>query len=213
MCRRDRDRALLAGRGLPGSERRTLNLILVAALVVRLAAIGALFVANIPLHDDESIAMLSGDEAYAMGRALRTRDIVTGTPVGQYDYFVAGDEYGSNSYITVLTVVQILFGPTPYSMRLLNTVLFLVAGILLFRMTRSASARCRRSPVSCAALSSLAVLLVDFAAEEPLICSAARRITGAAAGVGRRRARRRGAARGGLAGLVIVAICGQARSS
>ena len=131
----------LAGRGLPSSERRALNLVLVAALVIRLLAIGALFVINTPMHDDESVGMLSGDEAYGMSRALRTRDVMTGVPVSQYDYFVASDEYGRNSYITLLTGIQILFGPTPYSMRLLNTLLFMSGAILLFRATRSAFGR------------------------------------------------------------------------
>src|SRR3954463_6374641 len=128
----------LAGRGLPASEQRTLKIILVAALVVRIAAIGAMFVVNTPLHDDQSIAMLTGDEAYELGRAIRTRDVVSGAAVGQYDYFVAKDEYGRNSYVTMLTVIQILFGPTPYSMRLLNTVVFMIGGVLLFRTARSA---------------------------------------------------------------------------
>ena len=128
----------LAGRGLPPSDKRALNVVLVAALVARLVAVGALFVVNTPMHDDESVAMLSGDEAYGLSRALRTRDVISGAPVTRYDYFVAGDEYGRNSYITLLTVIETLFGPTPYSMRLLNTLLFLVAAILLFRATRSA---------------------------------------------------------------------------
>jgi hypothetical protein len=128
----------LAGRGLPAPERRALNLLLIAALVVRLAAIGALFIINTPLHDDESVGMLTGDEAYGLSRALRTRDVMTGGPVGQYDYFVAGDEYGRNSYITLLTAVQVLFGPTPYSMRLLNMLLFTIGAVLLFRTTRPA---------------------------------------------------------------------------
>ena len=128
----------LAGRGLPSSERRTLNIILVAALVARLLAIGALFVINTPMHDDESVGMLSGDEAYGLSRALRTRDVMTGVPVTQYDYFVTNDEYGRNSYITLLTGIQVLFGPTPYSMRLLNTLLFMSGAILLFHTARSA---------------------------------------------------------------------------
>ena len=67
----------LAGRGLPAPERRSLNLLLIAALVVRLAAIGALFVINTPLHDDESVGMLTGDEEYGLSRALRARDVIT----------------------------------------------------------------------------------------------------------------------------------------
>jgi hypothetical protein len=197
----------LAGRGLPASERRTLNAILVAALVCRLAAIGVLFVVNSPLHDDESVAMLSGDEAYAMGRALRTRDIVTGTPVGQYDYFVAGDEYGHNSYITALTVVQILFGPTPYSMRLLNTLLFLVSGILLFRMTRAAfgSLPARTGLAALLFFPSLFYWSISLLKEPLYLLGGALVITGAAAGI--RATRVRDALvplAGGLAGLAIV---------
>jgi len=57
---------------------------------------------------------------------------------------VANDDYGRNSYIAVLTGIQVLFGPTPYSLRLLNTLLFMIAAILLFRACRSAFARWRR---------------------------------------------------------------------
>jgi hypothetical protein len=128
----------LAGRGLPTYERRWLNAVLVIALASRVAVIGAMFIADTPMHDDESVAMLSGDEAYGLSRALRTRDVLTAAPVTQYDYFVAYDEYGRNSYITMLTAIQMLFGPTPYSMRLVNTICFVVATILLFRLTRSA---------------------------------------------------------------------------
>jgi hypothetical protein len=131
----------LAGRGLPPNDERWLKVLLVVALAIRLAAIGSMFVVNIPVHDDESVAMLSGDEAYGLSRALRTRDVMTGAPVTQYDYFVAYDEYGRNSYITALTAMQILFGPTPYSMRLCNTLLFLTAAVLLFRTARSAFGR------------------------------------------------------------------------
>lgn len=128
----------LAGRGLPRSDRYWLNALLVVALAARIAVVGALFVVNMPMHDDESVAMLSGDEAYGLSRALRTRDVLTGAPVSQYDYVVAYDDYGRNSYITILTGIQLLFGPTPYSMRLLNALCFMTAGVLLFRTSRSA---------------------------------------------------------------------------
>jgi len=127
-----------AGRGLPENERRWVHVLLIVGLAARLATIGAMFIVNTPMHDDESVAMLSGDEAYGMSRALRTRDVLTGARVTQYDYFVAYDEYGRNAYITILTAIQALFGPTPYSMRLFNTVLFMTAGVLLFRTVRPA---------------------------------------------------------------------------
>ena len=66
----------VAGLGLVPSEARTLTIILSVALLVRIAAIGGLFLINTPRHDAGSVSMLSGDEAYSMGRALRTRDVV-----------------------------------------------------------------------------------------------------------------------------------------
>jgi hypothetical protein len=127
----------LAGLGLPESETRALKIILSAALLVRLVAIAGLFLVNTPRHDDGAVSMLSGDEAYGMTRALRTRDVVLGVATTQYDYFVAYDEYGSNSYISRLTALQLAFGPTPYSMRLLNSVLFMIGAVLLFRIARA----------------------------------------------------------------------------
>jgi len=126
-----------AGFGLPESETRALRVILSVALLVRLAAIGGLFLINTPKHDAGAVSMLTGDEAYGMGRALRTRDVVLGAATNQYDYFVAYDEYGNNSYVSRLTAIQLLFGPTPYSMRLLNSVLFTIGAVLLFRVARS----------------------------------------------------------------------------
>ena len=66
----------LARYGLPESEARALTIILSAALLVRLAVIGGLFLINTPKHDAGAVSMLSGDEAYGMSRALRTRDVV-----------------------------------------------------------------------------------------------------------------------------------------
>lgn len=126
-----------AGFGLPESETRALRVILSVALLVRLAAIGGLFLINTPKHDAGAVSMLTGDEAYGMGRALRTRDVVLGVATNQYDYFVAYDEYGNNSYVSRLTAIQLMFGPTPYSMRLLNSVLFTIGAVLLFRLARA----------------------------------------------------------------------------
>ncbi len=129
---------IVACRGLPSTEQHWLKVLLAAALVARLAAIGGMFIVKTPLHDDESVAMLSGDEAYGLSRALRTRDVITGANVTPYDYFVAYDEYGRSGYITLLTALQILFGPTPYSMRVFNIVLFMTAALMLFRTARTA---------------------------------------------------------------------------
>ena len=132
-----------AGLGLPPADARTLKTILAVALFVRIVAIGGLFLINTPKHDADAVSMLSGDEVYGMSRALRTRDVVMGTATTQYDYFVAYDEYGSNSYVSRLTAIQLLFGPTPYSMRLLNTLLFAVGADRCFTSPAPPSASFR----------------------------------------------------------------------
>lgn len=125
-----------AGRGLPAGERRWLAAVLLLALAVRVAAVGAIFLAA--PHDDQALAVLSGDEAQMQSRAMRMRDIIRGTAVDRYDYTVVFDEYGQNSYNTVLAAAQVIFGPSPYAMRLVNAVLFLCAAVLLFRVARGA---------------------------------------------------------------------------
>jgi 4-amino-4-deoxy-L-arabinose transferase-like glycosyltransferase len=128
-----------AGRGLSDRERRALTATLVTALAVRLAAIGALAVAGAIRHADPSLgAILTGDEAYVLGRALRTRDILLGVAFTKFDYVVVFDDYARNSYLGVLTWLQVVFGPTPYGMRLLNAVMFMTATVLLFRTARRA---------------------------------------------------------------------------
>jgi hypothetical protein len=119
---------------LPRLERRWLSWILVAALAARSFAVGALVIRNMPSHDDQFVGAASGDEAYVMGRALRTRAILVGAPTTKYDFFVAYDEYGRNSFVAMVTALQLLLGPTPYSLRLLNALVFVTGALLLFRL-------------------------------------------------------------------------------
>ena len=129
---------VVAGRALPADERRILITILGAGLAARLLAVLALFLAGIPYHSDLAVGALSGDEAYNLGRALRVRDIVLGFGGTHYDYFVATDEYGRTSYLALLTRLQIVFGPAPYGLRLVNALLFTTGAAVLFRVVRPA---------------------------------------------------------------------------
>ena len=131
----------LAVRGLTRDERRALIAIVTMALAVRAAAIVAMLVLGIPFHNDLATGALSGDEAYNLSRALRTRDLLLGQNVTRYDFFVAYDEYGYSRYLPFLTWVQVIAGPTPYSMRLLNAVLFTGGALLLFRLARASFGR------------------------------------------------------------------------
>jgi hypothetical protein len=143
----------LAATGLTPEQRRALILIVVLALLVRAVAIATMLVVGIPYHNDLATGALTGDEAYNLSRALRTRDVLLDQPVTRYDYFVAYDEYGYSTYLSFLTWLQVIAGPTPYSMRLLNAVLFVGGALLLFRVARSAFG-------SVVALGGLALLLM-----------------------------------------------------
>lgn len=128
----------IAGRGLDGEERRRLILVMVAALAARWMVIATMLVGGIPLHNDLSVGAASGDDGYYLARALRGRDIVLDLTDTRYDYFIINDEYGRTSYLRLLTAVQVLFGPTPYSMRALNGLIFVAAAAMLFRTIRPA---------------------------------------------------------------------------
>ena len=128
----------IAGRGLPPPERRRLLIILGAALGARLLFIAALLIGGIPSLNDLSVGALRGDDAYYLSRAIRARDIMLGLTQGKYDYFIVSDEYGRTSYLQLLTVLQTLFGPSPYGMRAVNAVLFVAGAYLIFRLARRA---------------------------------------------------------------------------
>lgn len=123
-------------RGLPPAERAFLIGMLATALVLRVALVAVQMIRGIPLLNDMSIGALAGDESYYLSRAIRVRDLLFGYGSTTYDYFVTTDEYGQTSYLSVLTWIQVLFGPTPYSMKIVNGVLQICGAALLFRMAR-----------------------------------------------------------------------------
>ncbi len=127
---------VVAGRGLPADERRWLLVVLCTALAARLAAITGLFLMGLPGHSDISVGGLTGDDAYYLTRAIRGRDLLAGFAAGKYDYFVVSDAYGQTNYLRLLTWLQVAFGPTPYGMRVVNALLFVAGGALLFRTVR-----------------------------------------------------------------------------
>jgi len=126
----------VAGRDLPADERRHLLVILGAALAVRFLLIAVLLISNIPHLSDLGVGGLRGDDAYYLARAIRARDILLNITHGRYDYFVVSDEYGRTSYLQLLTLIQVLFGPAPYGMRALNALLFVTGGYLLYKLCR-----------------------------------------------------------------------------
>lgn len=126
----------LAGRGLPDDERRSLQALLWFALAARIAVIAALFIIALPAHSDISVGGLGGDDAYYFGRAIRARDLIMGFAAGKYDFFVVNDAYGQTNYLRLLTWLQVIAGPTPYGMRVINALMFISGSAVLFRTVR-----------------------------------------------------------------------------
>ena len=125
-----------AGRGLDPREQRLLLVVVGGALAARFLFIGALLIGDIPVLNDLSVGGLRGDDAYYLGRAIRARDVALGVTQGRYDFFVITDEYARTSYLQLLTILQVLFGPTPYGMRAINGLLFVAGAVVLFRLVR-----------------------------------------------------------------------------
>lgn len=126
------------GRGLPADERRVLFTLLLVAIAARVAVVAAQLLRGVPELNDMSVGALAGDESYYLSRALRARDLMLGYAATKYDFFVTNDEYGYTSYLTVLTWLQMVFGPTPYSLKVVNGIVFVLGAALLFRMARAA---------------------------------------------------------------------------
>jgi hypothetical protein len=127
---------LLARRDLPADEAAWVTGLLVVALAARLLAIVALNVASVRSQNDQWPAILFGDEAYALARAMRTRDVLVGAPVTRLDYIVMFDSYARTGYTTFLNWIQVTFGASPYAVRLMNGVIFTAGVALLYRVAR-----------------------------------------------------------------------------
>lgn len=123
-----------AGRDLPRRERTWLYCLAGVAVALRVAIVLLLFLTAD--HDSQASAILMGDEAYTLSRTLRIRNLLLGLPGLKYDYLIAFDSYGETSYLWITTISQMLFGPSPYAMRLLNVLFFTGGALLLFRIAR-----------------------------------------------------------------------------
>jgi hypothetical protein len=125
-----------ARRGFDDRERRWITAVLVTALLARVVLVIVLLLRS--PHDSQGALMLFGDEAYAQRRALRLRLIWARMPGSPWDYINAFDEYGWTGFLYLLAYVQLLFGPAPFGMRLVNAALFVAGVLVLFRLVRNA---------------------------------------------------------------------------
>jgi hypothetical protein len=128
-----------AVRGIDGDERKWLLVLLVGAVVVRVAAVALLFAST--NHMQVPFGSFFGDEEYFIKRAIWLRNVGTGVPVHGADLIYAFDEYSATSYLYVLAFIQFLVGTAPYGVHLLGIGLYLFGAILLFRVARSSFGR------------------------------------------------------------------------
>ena len=125
-----------AGRGVPQPERRWLMGILLAAIVLRVTAVCMLLAAT--GTDSQSLGIVFGDEFYLMRRTLWIRNVWLGYTGLAYDYVNAFEDYASTGYVYLVGYLQVLFGPSPYSLRLVNAGMFVAAAYVLYRIARRA---------------------------------------------------------------------------
>lgn len=169
-----------ASRDLSDRERHWLSIVLLTAVVIRLAAIGAVFLSASP---SMPYANLFGDEDFFKRRSIWLRNIGLGIPISTADYIYAFDDVGRTAYLYVLALVQAVVGEAPYGMLLLNGAIYLLGVIALYRLVRSAYG-------GLAALGGLTVLLflpslfawsISALKEPPYMCLGALEIVAAVA--------------------------------
>jgi hypothetical protein len=141
-----------AGRGASPREQRWIVGLILATIGVRLALLAGLFLFGEPDIPHVPFTVFFGDEQYLIVRTLRQRALWLGSTMNNEAFEGVFELYGRTSYVQFLALVQLLVGPSPYGVRLLSILLFILGGIVLHRIVRRAY-----GPV--AALGSLAFLL------------------------------------------------------
>jgi len=123
-----------ASAGLPAEERRAVLALLAAAVVLRLVIVAGLFAFT--NHATQPFGSLFGDEEYFIKRSLWMRSVALRIPLSAADFIYAYDSYSETSHLYVLTLIQILFGPSPYGAHLVGMLLYLAGAVMLFRTVR-----------------------------------------------------------------------------
>lgn len=136
-------------RDLDPGERRCFFWILGVALVLRLVVVAGLFATA---GADRPFTTFFGDEELFKSRPIWIRNVGLGIPISAADFIYAYDKTGRSGYLFVLAALQAFVGDMPYSIHVLNAVIYMTGVLLLHRVVR---ARFGRLP----AMGGLVVLL------------------------------------------------------
>lgn len=129
----------IGGRRLPAREQRWVRGLLAVAIAVRVLLMAALFLFG--TSDHGSFNVFFGDEQYLLVRSLRLRNLWLGAPLSLEALFDVFDAYGQTSYLNVIACAQLLVGPAPYGIHLLNSAFYLIGVLILHRVVRAAFGR------------------------------------------------------------------------
>src|SRR5262249_15063584 len=128
---------LWASRDLTAGERRWFWWLSGTAIALRFAA-----VALLPLLAARSGAFFAawfGDGYYNIERSMWLRNIFVGVPISPFDYFEAfHEQYGRTRYQFLLAYVHLIFDPSPFGAHLVSTLMYALAVVLLFRLSKRA---------------------------------------------------------------------------
>jgi hypothetical protein len=123
-------------RGLRGTERTIILILLLAGIGLRLATLVGLFLSSSPGH---LISFpFDGDGQYLKQRSIWVRNVWVGTPVAPSAFSFAFEAYARTSYINVIAFVQYLLGAAPYAIHLFNVCCFVATAAVLHRLARAA---------------------------------------------------------------------------
>src|SRR5262249_46233180 len=126
---------------LPARERRWVAALLVGAMAIRAAMVGALLLFGTPDRVYVPFNVFFGDEQYMIIRALRQRAFWLGASMRLESFAHVFELYGRTSSLQIIAFLQLLVGPAPYAVRLFNILLYAAGGVILHRVVRRAYGR------------------------------------------------------------------------
>jgi dolichyl-phosphate-mannose-protein mannosyltransferase len=123
-----------AASGIGGAERQWLLSVLIAAAIVRIAAVAALLLLTNPAL--EQFRVYVPDARFAIARSWWIRNQWLGIDVGPVYRLGIYNPYGATSYAYVLAAIQLLVGESPYGVNFIAALAFLAAAVALYRVAR-----------------------------------------------------------------------------